>query len=54
MFIIIDISSIIIKFAYLYDSNVELGSMIAVKYPLTCMLHIECIVSACVVISIKQ
>jgi hypothetical protein len=47
-------SSIIIRFAYLYDSNVELGSMIATKYPLTCMLHIECIVSACAIISIKQ
>ncbi len=45
--VIIYISSITIKFACFNISNVELGSMTVVKYPLIGNLNIECIVHAC-------
>jgi hypothetical protein len=45
--VIIDISSITIKFAYFNVFNVELSSMIVVKYLLIGILNTKCIVSAC-------
>jgi hypothetical protein len=45
--VIIDFSSITIKFVYFNFFNVELGSMIVVKYLLIDIKNTKCIVSAC-------
>ncbi len=45
--VIINISSITIKYACFNIYNVEVSSMIVIKYPLIDILNIECIVRAC-------
>ncbi len=45
--VIIDISSITIKFVYFNIFNAELNFMIVVKYLLIGILNTKCIVSAC-------